>query len=84
MNREKLYITKKYLATPNSNDEIGAKYFRTVAEATDYLNKTTGNNFEGEDWKLVGKIKKLTGLWTDGVTTWFKFSHYNGFKYGSN
>lgn len=81
MNREKLYITKKYLATPNSNDEIGAKYFRTVSEATDYLNKTTNNNFEGEDWKLVGKIKKLTNLYTNGVTTWFKFSDYNGIKY---
>jgi hypothetical protein len=81
MNREKLYITKKYLATPNSNDEIDAKYFARVSDATDYLNKATGNDFDADDWKLVGKIKKLTNLYTDGKTTWFKFGEFDGVKY---
>ena len=77
----KYYITKPYLAQPNLNDELGTKFFRTVQEATDYLNDITGNKFEDIDWKLVGKIKKLTNVFVKENTQYFKYGDFNGVKY---
>ena len=49
-------LTKRYRATPKLTSHYGEKYFKTLPEATNYLNKYTGYNFKSDDWKMVGKI----------------------------
>ena len=49
-------ISKRYLAKPKSNSHYGGKYFRTLGEATNYLNKYNNCNCKVVDWKLIGKI----------------------------
>ena len=49
-------LTKRYRATPKLTSHYGEKYFRTLGETVNYLNKYTGYNFKLDDWKMVGKI----------------------------
>ena len=49
-------LTKRYLAKPKLTSHYGEKYFKTLGEASNYLNKYTGYNLKSDDWKMVGKI----------------------------
>ena len=49
-------LTKRYLAKPKLTSPYGEKYFKTLGDAANYLNKYTGYNLKPDDWKLVGKI----------------------------
>ena len=49
-------LSKRYLAKPKLTSHYGEKYFKTLPEATNYLNKYTGYNLKSDDWKMVGKI----------------------------
>ena len=53
---EKKIVTKPYLAKPKFESHYGEKYFRTLGEAENYLNKYAGFNLKSNDWKIVGKI----------------------------
>ena len=54
-------LTKRYRATPKLTSHYGEKYFRTLGETVNYLNKYTGYNFKLDDWKMVGKISSRRG-----------------------
>ena len=49
-------LTKRYIAKPKLTSHYGEKYFKTLGEAANYLNKYTGYNLKSDDWKMVGKI----------------------------
>ena len=71
------YVSRPYRATPYNSNDIRSKCFRTLKEAEKYLNNVTGYNLKGEDWKLIGKIKKLCVKRNVG----FFYGTYNGSKY---
>ena len=54
--KAKRILTKRYLAKPKLTSHYGEKYFRTLGETVNYLNKYTGYNLKLDDWKMVGKI----------------------------
>ena len=79
----KYFITKPYLATPNLNDSIGEKAFAKLSDAVSYLNNTTGMSMADEDWKMIGKIKRLKNVWYSSKEDCMNFYYgtWNGFKY---
>lgn len=54
--KAKRILSKRYLAKPKLTSHYGEKYFKTLPEASNYLNKYTGYNLKPDDWKMVGKI----------------------------
>jgi len=78
---DKYFITKPFLATPNLNDSIGEKTFAKLSDAVSYLNNTTGVSMADEDWKMIGKIKKLKSVGYSSNSMNFYYGTWNGVKY---
>ena len=77
----KYYLSKPYLATPNLHDSIGEKTFAKVSDAVSYLNNTTGMSMAADDWKTIGKIKRLKNVYPSATTLSFYYGTWNGVKY---
>jgi len=58
--KAKRILSKRYLAKPKLTSCYGEKYFKTLGDAVNYLNKYTGYNLKPDDWKMVGKILHRT------------------------
>lgn len=77
----KYYLSKPYLAKPNLHDSIGAKTFAKLSDAVSYLNNTTGISMADEDWKTIGKIRRLKNVYSNSTTMFFYYGTWNGVKY---